>query len=91
MSDDRTLTKRNIYLDGEIPAAGSVRASFRPTGGYNDEQNNVVHTEEFTGFSWVPWIGAACSAVASLGCAVWWWTRTGRKIDRWLGRADILS
>lgn len=83
-SDDGTLVKRDIYLDGD-PLTGSVSASFRPIGHPNDEQNNVVHTTENSGLDWLPWVGAASCVVVGLACGLLWWTRRGRAFDEWLG------
>lgn len=49
VSDDRSIVKSDVYLDGWPNPDGGVRASYQPTGVINDERNNVVHAEELTG------------------------------------------
>ena len=56
-SDDRSMVKHDIYLDGPLDADGTARASFRPTGLVNDEMNNIVHTSFGTGLApWIDWV-----------------------------------
>lgn len=60
VSDDATLRKAGIRLDGAIGPVDSVRAAYRPTGPLNDEVNNIVHTEfGVTAGFWLPWVLAA--------------------------------
>lgn len=60
VSDDGTLRKVGVRLDGAIEPVGSVRAVYRPTGPLNDDVNNIVHTEFWsTAGLWFPWVLAA--------------------------------
>jgi hypothetical protein len=65
---------------------GTVRASYRPTGFNNDDQNNIVHVESWTsGFVWVPW----ALAVVFIGIVViqpWRWRRGPNRIGARLPR-----
>lgn len=57
-SDDGTIRKTNVKLDGWPESDGSVRASYRPHGFLNDDENNIVHVEAFAyGWLWGPWAG----------------------------------
>ncbi len=54
VSDDQTIVKEQIYLDGWVEADGTVRAAYRPTGIISDESNNIVHTALWIGAG--PWV-----------------------------------
>ncbi|MEV8271903.1 hypothetical protein [Microbacterium sp. NPDC077184] len=57
ISDDGSIRKTGIHLDGWPGDGGTVRAGYRPTGFNNDDQNNVVHVESLAhGWIWFPWI-----------------------------------
>jgi hypothetical protein len=56
VSDNGSIVKKKIQLDGFVNSDGTVRASYTPTGFNNDAQNNIVHasTWAFARF-WLPW------------------------------------
>jgi hypothetical protein len=57
VSDDGTIRKHDVALDGTPGPDGNVRASYRPTGFNNDDQKNIVHVQGWaSGFVWVPWL-----------------------------------
>lgn len=62
VSDDGTIVKEQIYLDGSPGKDGTVRASYQPAGLNNDSDNNIVHVRWTTGAGiWMPWVLAAFS------------------------------
>ncbi len=66
VSDDGTITRREVYLDGRTEPGGIVRAGYRPAG-IIDHDNDIVHTEVGIGGGvWMPWVFAA----GFLGCTV---------------------
>jgi hypothetical protein len=74
VSDDGSIRKEDIALDGALHPVTSVRACYRPTGLLNDSDNNIVHTEFWsTGAAWVPWLvviaiaGTMIAPVSRLG------------------------
>lgn len=57
VSDDGTIVKTGIQLDGSPGSDGTVRASYKPAGLMNDEDNNIVHEEAWsTAGLWMPWL-----------------------------------
>lgn len=52
-SDDGSITRDRIYLDGWSDEDGTTRTSFQPSGINNDDDNNIVHSELMTTFA--PW------------------------------------
>lgn len=67
VSDDKTIVKDGVTLDGFVEKGHSVRASYQPGGLLGDDENQVVHTATWTGAGlWFPWVGAIVS-----GAAMW--------------------
>ena len=65
VSDDRTITKDPVSLDGSVEPGHSVRASYQPGGPMGDDVNAIVHTAFWSNAGlWFPWVAAALSAVA---------------------------
>lgn len=63
VSDDATIVKGSVRLDGSVGPGASVRAAFRPGGLLGDEANNIVHTDRSIGMGlWFPWVAAAITA-----------------------------
>jgi hypothetical protein len=55
-SDDGSIERKNIHLDGTVGQGGAVRAAYTPTGFNNDADNNIVHVPMWAGARyWVPW------------------------------------
>lgn len=74
VSDDKTIVKNDIILDGVVEEGQSVRASYQPGGPMGDDENNIVHTPFWTDADlWFPWVAAAGSAAA-----VWYYHRRWR-------------
>jgi hypothetical protein len=64
VSDDKSMVKKHIALDGLMGSDDSVRASYTPTGFNNDAENNIVHTAFWgTARYWLPWV--LCVLVAA--------------------------
>lgn len=63
VSDDRTVRKLDVFLDGWVGPDGVVRATYTPTGIINDLENNIVHAEYTAPFgpilAWGLFIGSA--------------------------------
>ena len=57
VSDDKTLFKHDVYLDGRPDEGGSARASYQPDAILSDESNNIVHAAGLTGMG--PWVSGA--------------------------------
>ncbi len=56
ISDDGSIIKTKIQLDGDVNSDGTVRASYTPTGFNNDAENNIVHTSTWAWARfWMPW------------------------------------
>ena len=72
MSDDRTIRKIDVYLDGSPNSDGTVRAAYRPHGFNNDNENNIVHVEMFAyGWVWAPRL----LTLILFGMAAYYWRR----------------
>ena len=57
VSDDGSIVKRGIFLDGGVDPGGSVRASYQPGGLMSDAENNIVHTQAFSSAGlWLPFV-----------------------------------
>lgn len=79
VSDDGSIVRDRIYLDGEVRPGGTVRASFRPQGWRNDAENNVVHTQQWTNAGgWISWAGTAITGTVAAWWAFRWWSRWGQ-------------
>ena len=75
VSDDGSIVKDGVTLDGSVARGGTVRASYQPGGPMRDDANNVVHTGTWSSAGlWFPW-------VAALGTAFVTW----RQHRRWHG------
>lgn len=75
VSDDGTIVKDGITLDGSTDRGEKVRASYQPGGPMGDDVNYIVHTEGWTGAGlWFPWAAAALMVVLT-------WTQR----HRWRG------
>ena len=60
VSDDGSIVKKGIYLDGSPVSDGRARASFQATGLLNDTDNNTVHVRLSSRITlWLPWALAA--------------------------------
>jgi hypothetical protein len=59
-SDDGSIVKKDIHLDGgTVGTGGTVRAVYTPTGFSNDSENNIVHVPIWGGARyWAPWVFA---------------------------------
>jgi hypothetical protein len=81
VSDDGTLVKERIYLDGSPGQDGTVRASYQPAGLNNDNDSNTVHVKWTTGaVLWFPWVIAASSAGALVYANRRWRLERSRRI-----------
>jgi hypothetical protein len=69
VSDDRTITKTDIRLDGGVAPGGSIRAGYQPTGIISDADNHIVHAA-----GWMT-IGPFFPWLAALGTALWGLTK----------------
>lgn len=59
VSDDGSIVKVGIILDGSVEQGRSVRASYRPGGLMGDDENNIVHTAFWSKAGlWFPWVAA---------------------------------
>ncbi len=85
VSEDQSIVKEHIQLDGNADKGESVRASYQPGGPMGDDANNIVHTPFFSGAGlWFPWVGAALCVAA-----IWHYRRTWQRDARsreWRGR-----
>jgi len=60
VSDDGTITRDPISLDGSVEPGRSVRASYQPGGPMGDDVNAIVHTAAWSCAGlWFPWVAAA--------------------------------
>jgi hypothetical protein len=65
VSDDGTIVKDGVTLDGFVERGRSVRASYQPGGPMGDDENDIVHTGSWPKARlWFPWVAAAVSAAA---------------------------
>ena len=65
VSDDGTIVKDGVTLDGFVERGGTIRASYQPGGPMGDDENNIVHTAFWSGSGlWFPWVAATLSAAA---------------------------
>jgi hypothetical protein len=56
VSDNGSIVKKSIQLDGDVNSDGTVRASFTPKGFNNDAENNIVHSSTWAWARlWIPW------------------------------------
>ena len=70
VSDDRTITKNHVELDGDVDHGGSVRATYQPGGLLGDDENNIVHTGPWSSARlWFPWAAAPTDCRRNLGSA----------------------
>jgi hypothetical protein len=86
VSDDESITRTSIALDGKPNADGTVSASYTPTGFNNDLDNNIVHTQFGTSARlWLPWtLAALMAAIVAVQSLLWrrrdgdWWKKSPR-------------
>lgn len=72
-SDDGTMVKEGVYLDGSPGNDGTARANYQPSGFNNDSDSNLVHVQWASSMSlWYPWVGVALSAGAVVYAARRW-------------------
>lgn len=65
ISDNKSMIKKDIHLDGDANSDGTIRADYTPTGFNNDAENNIVHTPTWGGAKyWLPW--AMCTFFGGL-------------------------
>lgn len=63
VSDDGSIVKTDITLDGSVEPGQSVRASYQPGGPMGDDVNNIVHTAFWSKAGmWFPWVAAVSFA-----------------------------
>ena len=64
VSNDATIVKDRVTLDGFVERGRSVRANYQPGGPIGDE-NDIVHTASCSRAGlWLPWVASAVSAAA---------------------------
>lgn len=81
-SDDGTIVKEGIYLDGSPGQDGTARASYQPSGFNNDSDNNIVHVQWASGMGlWFPWVMVALSAGAVVYAARRWKRERALRFD----------
>ena len=79
LSDDRTVLKEGIYLDGHTGRGGTARASYQPSGLTSDGADNIVHIHAATSAGlWFPWVLSAFSAGAVVYYTRKWRRENGR-------------
>jgi hypothetical protein len=65
VSDDGTIVKDGVTLDGFVERGRSARASYQTGGPMGDDENNIVHTGSWSRAGlWFPWVAAGVSAAA---------------------------
>lgn len=75
ISDDGSIRKTAIHLDGRPGPDGTARAAYRPHGFNNDDENNIVHVEMLAyAWVWAPWILMVVFAGIGLFYYVKWWS-----------------
>ncbi|GAA1059019.1 hypothetical protein [Agromyces bracchium] len=65
VSDDQTITKTDIRLDGWVEPGGSISAGYQPTGIISDADNHIVHA-----VGWMS-IGPHLTWVAAMAAVIW--------------------
>jgi hypothetical protein len=77
VSDDGTIVKDDIALDGFVEEGQSVRAGYKPGGPMGDDENNIVHTAFWSRAGlWFPWVAAALTV-----SAIWYQHRHWRSLQ----------
>ena len=67
VSDDGSIVKDDINLDGSVGQGETVRAAYHPGGLMGDDVNNIVHAGVWAHAGlWMPWVG-----LAGLGAIAW--------------------
>ena len=78
VSDDGSIVKTDITLDGSVDPGQSVRASYQPGGPMGDDVNNIVHTALWSKVGlWFPW-----AAAVSFATITWYQHRRWRRESR---------
>lgn len=73
VSDDQTVTKTDIRLDGWVEPGGAIRAAYQPTGIISDADNHIVHAAGWMSIGpYFPWVAAAGTVIWGLVKAVQW-------------------
>lgn len=71
VSEDGSIVKDDVTLDGIVEEGQSVRASYQPGGPMGDDENNIVHTPFWSSAGlWFPWLAAVLCVVA-----IWYYRR----------------
>lgn len=66
VSEDGSIEKADVELDGTVEPGRSVRAVYQPGGGRGDDVDNIVHTAAWANAGlWLPFVLAAGSAVGA--------------------------
>ncbi|GEB13678.1 hypothetical protein GUY44_06440 [Pimelobacter simplex] len=66
VSEDGSMVKADIELDGTVEPGRSVRAVYQPGGGRGDDADNIVHTAPWANAGlWVPFVLAVAVAVGA--------------------------
>lgn len=82
VSDDGRIVKHDVFLDGGVDPGGTIRAGYRPDGILGDEDNNIVHAEDWWDARfWVPWAALVVFGGMTLAQARRWGD-IGRKRHR---------
>jgi hypothetical protein len=65
VSNDGTIVKDRVTLDGFVERGRSVRASYQPGSPIGDDENDIVHAAPWSRAGlWLPWVAAAVSLAA---------------------------
>lgn len=67
VSDDGSIVKDDINLDGSVGQGETVRAAYHPGGFMGDDVNNIVHVGIWAHAGlWMPWV-----MLAGFGAITW--------------------
>ncbi|HEY4269236.1 MAG TPA: hypothetical protein VGM94_13695 [Galbitalea sp.] len=56
VSDNGSMVKKNVQLDGDVNSDGTAPATYTPKDFNNDAENNIVHTSTWAPARfWLPW------------------------------------
>ena len=65
VSNDGTIVKDSVTLDGFVERGRSVRASYQPGSPIEADGSEIVHTASWSRAGlWLPWVAAAVSLAA---------------------------
>ncbi|WP_418063192.1 hypothetical protein [Pimelobacter simplex] len=66
VSEDGSIVKADIELDGTVEPGRSVRATYQPGGGRGDDAYDIVHTAPWANAGlWMPFVLAVAVAVGA--------------------------